>query len=167
MKINPKKKSKKGQVWYTDFMLGILIFVVVIFIYYEYAHSVTQDPGSIISELVMDAKTISSSLVTKGSPENWNKTNVEIIGLTDGEQRLVQEKLDMFANMTYGYAKTKLRTPYDFYFYIEDLNGTKISVGGKEGVGKNITDSDNIVSMTRVAIYDSRLINMVVQIWED
>ena len=158
--------QKKGQVWYTDFMLGILIFVIVIFIYYAYAHSIAQNPGAITSDLVMEAKSISSSLVTRGAPADWNQTNVEIMGLTDGKQRIVQEKLDMFADMTYSQAKTKLRTPYDFYIYLEDVNGTRIQVEGKEGIGLEANNSDNLVSITRVVIYDSKLTSMVVHIWQ-
>ena len=114
----------------------------------------------------MDAKTISSALITQGSPSDWNQTNVEIIGLTDGSQRLVQEKLDMFVNMTYSQARTKLRTPYDFYFYLEELDGTRILVDGKEGFGTESNGADNIVTMTRVVVYNSNLINMVVHVWQ-
>lgn len=159
-------KSKKAQVWYTDFMIGILIFVIVIFIYYEYANNLNQDPGDITSDLLMEAKAISSSLITQGNPVNWSQNNVNIIGLTDGSQRLIQEKLDMFANMTYGETKTKLRTPYDYYVYLEDIDGSIIQINGEQGIGLNATDFDNLVSITRVVIYNSRLVSMVVQVWQ-
>jgi hypothetical protein len=159
-------RLKKAQVWYTDFMIGILIFVIVIFIYYGYAHSINQDPGKSISELLMDSKAITSSLVTRGSPNDWNETNVEIIGLTDGNQRIVQEKLDMFAGMNYSYMRTKLRTPYDFYFYLEDVNGSRIDLNGSLFIGENSSDYDNMVSMRRIVIYESRLAGMVVNVWD-
>ncbi len=165
-KIFTMHERKKAQIWYTDFMIGLLVFVVVIFIYYGYAHSISQDPGDITFDLLMDAKAISGSLITKGSPNEWNKTNVDIVGLTNGNQRIVQEKLDMFSNMTYGYTKTKLKTPYDFYFYLEELEGNSININGKEGIGMETDSADNIVSLTRVVIYDSRLVNMVVQVWD-
>ena len=159
-------KNKKAQVWYTDFMIGVLIFVIVILIYYEYAHSLTQDPSDITSDLIMESKAISSSLVAPGIPSNWNQSNVQIIGLTDGNHRLNQSKLDMFANMSYSSSKTKLRTPYEYYFYLEDVDGSIIQIGGETGIGLNATDSENLVSITRVVIYNSRLINMVVHVWQ-
>ncbi len=155
----------KAQIWYTDFMVGLLIFVVVVFIYYEYAHSLSQDSGEIASDLVMDAKAISGSLVTKGSPNYWNKSNVTIIGLTDGRQRLIQEKLDILANMTYSEAKSKLRTSYDFYIYFEYLNGTRIIIDGKDGIGINSSGADDVVTLTRLMLYNSKLISMVVNLW--
>jgi len=161
-----KYRNKKAQIWYTDFMIGILIFVIVVLIYYGYAHSISQDPGDITFDLLMDAKAISGSLATQGNPVDWNKTNVKIIGITNGNQRIVQEKLDMFSNMTYGESKSRLRTPYDFYFYLEELNGSLIEIDGEEGIGSKSDDADNVVSLTRVVIYNSRLINMVIQIWD-
>jgi hypothetical protein len=158
---------KKAQVWYTDFMLGILIFVIVIFIYYGYAHSINQNPGDITSDLIMEAKSISNSLVTQGSPSDWNQSRVDVIGLTNGDQRLMQEKLDMFANMTYYQTKTKLRTPYDYYFYLEDINGSVIQIDGKNGLGLQSSNStDNLVSITRIVVYNSKLTSMVVHVWK-
>ena len=157
---------KKAQVWYIDFMIGILIFVIVIFIYYEYANNFNQNPGDITSDFVMEAKAISSSLITQGSPVNWNQSNVIIIGLTDGNQRLIQEKLDMFADMGYGSTKTKFRTPYDYYFYLEDVDGSIIQINGEDGIGLNATDPKNLISITRIVIYNSKLISMVVQVWQ-
>jgi hypothetical protein len=158
--------NKKAQIWYTDFMLGILVFVVVIFVYYEYAYSIDQNPADITSDIMMDAKSISSSLITQGSPADWNQSTVKIIGLTDGEQRIVQEKLDMFANMTYAQTRTKLRTPYEFYIQFEELNGSIIQINGKDGIGLAANDTDNAVSISRIVVYDSKLTNMVVQVWQ-
>ena len=157
---------KQGQIWYTDFMLGILIFVIVILIYYNFAHTYSQDASDALSDLIMDAKSISSSLIQQGSPNDWNQSNVRVIGLTDGNQRLVQEKLDMFANMSYSQARTKLRTPYEFYVYLEAINGSRIVVDGKQGIGSYSNETDNLVSLTRVVIYDSKLTSMVVYVWQ-
>ena len=157
---------KKAQVWYTDFMVGILIFVIVIFIYYEYANNFSQNPNSITSDLIMEAKAISTSLITQGAPIDWNQSNVNIIGLTDGNQRLIQEKLDMFANMSYYETRTKLRTPYDYYFYLEDVDGSIIQINGENGIGLEAADHENLISVTRVVIYNSKLISMVVQVWQ-
>lgn len=159
-------QSKKSQVWYTDFMVGVLIFFIVIIIYYDFAYGFNQDSGEITSDLMMDAKAISSSLITKGSPENWNESNVKTIGITDGKQRIVYEKLSRFGNLSYGFSKTKLRTPYDYYFYLEYPNGTRISFDGKESVGSGLNKSKNVVSIDRIVIYDSKLARMVVKVWD-
>ncbi len=158
--------NKKAQVWFIDFMIGILIFVIVIFIYYGYAHNINQNPGEITSDLILDAKAISSSLITQGSPPNWNQSNVEIIGLTNGKQRIVQEKLDLLANITYSEARNKLRTPYNFYLQLKHLNGTVIPINSQPGFGQTPSDTENLASLTRVVVYNSKLTNLVIQVWE-
>ena len=160
------KNFKKAQVWYTDFMVGILIFFIVIMIYYQYAHNLEQDPVQTTSDLLMDAKSISSSLITQGSPADWDQTNVEIIGLTDGNQRLVQEKLDMFFNMTYIDMRGKLRTPYNYYIYFQDLDENLIQINGKNGIGLDSNNTDNVVSLERIVLYNSKLTSMVVKVWQ-
>jgi len=157
---------KKSQVWYTDFMIGIFIFSIIVVIFYTYAHSAEQDPKVIITDLSVDAKSISGSLVTEGYPSNWTLDNVVVIGLTDGKQRIVPSKLSMFADMDYYQTKTKLRTNYEYYFYLEYMNGTRIDIDGKDSLGLDPNSSSNLMSLSRIMVYDSKLVNMVVQLWQ-
>ena len=143
-----------------------MIFFIVVFIYYGYAYSFNQDPNEIISELVMDAKAISASLITQGSPNDWNLTNVQIIGLTDGNQRIMQNKIDMIGNFSYNNLSSILRTRYDYFIQLIELNGSIINISGKEGVGLAPYNEDNVIAITRIVVYDSRLISMVVKVWQ-
>ena len=161
-----KSARKRAQVWFSDFMIGMLIFTIVIVIYYEYAYTVDQSTSKITSEFLMDAKSISSSLVTQGSPPDWNEASVEMIGITDGNQRVVQSKLDEFADMNYTFIRSKLRTAYELYVFFEDLEGQRILIDGNEGIGLVPTNSDNLVALTRIVIYNSELVKMVVQVWQ-
>jgi len=161
---------KKSQVWYTDFMIGIFIFSIVVIIFYTYAHNAEQDPKVIISDLSVDAKSISGSLVSEGYPSNWTSENVVVIGLTDGKQRIVPSKLYMFADMDYYHTKTMLRTNYEYYFYIEYMNRTKIDIPCPTGLCKSLgsdpNSSSNLISLSRIVVYDSKIVNMVVQLWQ-
>jgi len=159
-------KKKKSQVWFLDFMVGITIFLIVIAIYFKYANNLTEDPSKKNAELIMDAKSISSALVTKGAPNPWNQTTVNVIGLTDGRQRIEDNKLLLFSNISYSDAKLKLRTTYEYYFSLEYLNKTPILIDGKDGIGKAPLDVKNSVVIKRVLIYNSSLVNLVVNIWE-
>ena len=165
--INKKQANKKtGQVWFTDFMLGLFIFVIVVFMYYEYAYSIDQSPNKISSDMIADAKAITSSLITQGSPEDWNSDNVNIIGITDGDQRIVPDKLDGLSNMNYTQMKSKLRTSYDLYLFLEEFDGTRITIDGEQGLGLEPSDYDNLVSIERIMVYNSNLIRMVVYVWQ-
>ncbi len=158
--------KRRSQIWYTDFIIGLMIFVIVVMIYYGYAYGVNSSPGEKTDDLIMEAKSISSSLISRGSPSDWNQSNIEVIGITDGNQRIVQEKLDAFADMSYEDTREIFRTPYDYYFYLRDVNGSMVDINGAEGIGLKGNNSDHLVSITRIVIYDSRLVNMVVHIWD-
>ncbi|MBD3249221.1 hypothetical protein GF336_04200 [Candidatus Woesearchaeota archaeon] len=156
--------EKKSQIWFTDFIIGVMIFLIVVLIYYGYSYSLNSDPGDITKDLIMEAKSISSALISRGSPSDWNKSNVEVIGLTDGNQRIVEEKLGMFAEMDYEETRDIFRTPYDYHFFLKEANGSIVDENGEIGLSGN--SSDNLVSITRIVIYDSRLVNMVVHVWD-
>ena len=160
------KINKKAQIWYSDFMVGLLIFIIVVFVYYEFAYNFNEDPGEIIYELMMEAKSISSSLIGEGFPSNWSKDNVKIIGIGDGNHRSVEQKLSMFYDMTYLETRSKLRSIYNYYFHLEYLNGTIIIIDGKNGAGIEPLNQKNLATISRIIIYDSNLARMVVQVWQ-
>lgn len=160
------KKIKKSQIWYIDFMVGILIFVIVITMYFKFAYNISEDPSKILNDMIMDAKAVSSSLLTRGSPLVWNKTNVTVVGITDGNQRIMQNKLNNLTNMTYLEMKDKIRTSYEFYLFFEYFNNTRILINGNQGVGNVPVNQKNLVSIKRGVIYNSGLISMVVQVWQ-
>lgn len=148
-----------------DFMIALLIFVIVIFIYYDFTFNLDEGEEDIIDDFILEGKLISSALVGSGYPNDWNKSNVEIIGLTNGNQRLDENKIQMFSNMSYVEMKQIFRTTQEFYVYFSYQNGTRINFYNKNGFGKEPNEQLDILSTTRIVIYNSTLIDMVVQVW--
>lgn len=157
-KIN---KQKKAQVWYADFSIGLLIFIVAISGYMVYSYSETVEEKGELTELLIDAKVIASSLVSEGYPSNWTSTNVTRIGLTDGNQRIVQQKLEDFNDFSYSERGDLLGTTKDYYFYLEYLNGTTFNQ-----LGLNGTNADKLVQVTRVLIYNDTFVKMTFYLWQ-
>ena len=85
--------KRKSQVWYTDFMIGLLIFVIALVMYYKFVVNLSEQDQSILNELISDSKMISSSLISGGFPENWNNGTVERIGITDNDYRIMQDNM--------------------------------------------------------------------------
>ena len=79
---------------------------------------------------------------------------------------IIKEKLENFANMTYEETRSVLRTYNDYYVFIEDKNGNRIFVDGKQGIGLEPTNSKNLVALDRILIYNSTIVRMVIQVWE-
>lgn len=153
-------KRKKSQVWYIDFMVGLLIFIVVIITYYQYANNFVDESEDEWQEMIVDSKSITSSLISAGHPANWTAETAEIIGLTDGNYRINSTKLARFENISYKDAKSMLNTRFDFYFFIEGENKTVIYE-----TGLNATDARFLVHTTRFAIYNSSIVRMVFYLW--
>jgi len=159
--------ENKAQVWYTDFMVGVLIFAVVIVSYFYYVEHTQYSDDSLMSALVSETKTISSTLVTRGFPEGWTAVNVTNVGLTDGGSRINATKLSNFNSWTYEERRGYLHTTKDYYFYLEYLNGTKFNELCTDA--GNCTDwnsSYHLTQGTRLLIQGSDIIRMVLYVYQ-
>lgn len=174
MKMNPGKeaklgkkgkKGKKAQIWYTDFMVAVLLFVIALVIYYEYMTNISIKERSIIDELTADAKGISSSLIATGVPNNWTQSSVVRIGITDGDYRINTTKLEMFYNMSYADSYKYFGTRFDYYVFFENSSGNRINLSYVDAVGKEPVDINNLVQITRLLINGSDIVKMQVQVW--
>lgn len=72
-----------------------------------------------------------SLILGKGYPENWNSSNVEVLGLASSPNRLDENKIESFLNLGYEEIKQKLGIGNkDFYLEIKNENGKIIKKGG-------------------------------------
>lgn len=115
--------------------------------------------------MVLDAKTISNSLMSEGYPSDWNTTNVGRIGLTNGNYRINQTKLENLANMDQTTTRSMLDTRFNYYIQLRKQDGTNITINGSNGIGTQATNTKRLVQITRVTIYNSIITKMVVQLW--
>ncbi len=154
-------KSKKSQIWYVDFMVGVLIFITIIIIYYQYSSNLVDESEAEWQEMIIDSKAITSSLVSAGYPENWTAGTVEVLGLTGGDYRIDATKLLEFKNMSYSQAKDLFKTRFDFYFYLKDANDTIV-----QDAGVNATNHTFLVHTVRFVIYNSSINKMGLYLWK-
>jgi hypothetical protein len=140
-------RAAKAQIWYTDFMIGVLIFSIVIITYFYYASHTEYSDETLISSLLSEAKTISNSLVTQGYPLNWTAANVTTVGITNGDFRINTTKLS---------------------FYLEYMNSTRFNElctdPGSGCVAWNT--SYHLAQNTRLLIYDGSIVRVVLNIYQ-
>jgi len=160
--MNNTNTSRRGQVWYIDFMVGLLILITSLFIYYQYQGNLSDESDAEWQEMIIDSKAITSSLVSAGSPKNWTNETAEVIGLTDGNYRLNATKVMHFRNMTHKRAKELFKTRFNFYFFMQNENGTKFY-----DAGMNATGSRFLVQTTRFVIHNSSIHRMVLYLWTE
>jgi hypothetical protein len=115
--------------------------------------------------MVLDSKTISNSLMSPGYPADWNTSNVQKIGLTDGNYRINQTKLENFGNIELTRARSIFDTRFNYYIQLRNQNGTTIPINGNLGIGTPANNTAKLVQITRVVIYNSSMIKLVIQLW--
>ena len=126
-----KVKRKKAQVWSLDLAVALVIFLVALFMFYKYSINSIYTEKYNMNDLLLDGKLISSYLVSEGYPIDWDSSNVTLIGLTDGRNKLIQEKVEDFSTITssdYHNSRKLLSTTHDYYVYFENENGGLVSV---------------------------------------
>lgn len=177
--------STKAQVWYIDFIIATLIFIIALIIYFTYTTNASQEDSNLLQDLTSDAKMVSNSLVSEGYPTDWNNETVKRIGLTNNDQRLDDEKLRNFINLNYSNSKKLLATVYDYFVFFQDFDNKVLNLSGSCGTGHpqvraNVSNNECIINMSNVSIqhlvkvdrfliYDkenkSDLSKMVVYVW--
>src|SRR3989344_8728978 len=88
-----KEINKNAQMWFMDFTIGIIIFSLVLITYYTYTTNISKQDTIALNDLVSDSKSVSSSLMLAGFPENWDNETVQRIGLTNNDQQADETKL--------------------------------------------------------------------------
>lgn len=124
-------RNKTGQVWTFDLVVGVLIFGMAMFIFFKAYMNFTYDAQANFDELLIDSKSVSNALVYTGYPTDWNTTNYQRIGITDGTSTIIQEKLRMFKNLSetdYPSLRASFSIRNDFFVMFVDDNQTLINV---------------------------------------
>ena len=130
-----KQINKNAQMWFMDFVIGIIIFSLVLIAYYTYTTNISKQDAVVLNDIISDSKSVSSSLMLAGFPENWDNETVQRIGITGNNQNVNETKLRYLSDISYKEAKKLLGTVYDFFMFLEDGNGNLINIGSECGYG--------------------------------
>ncbi|MBU0757652.1 MAG: hypothetical protein KKF44_06285 [Nanoarchaeota archaeon] len=155
-------KSNKAQVWYSDFILGLAIFLLIFLLALKLTTENFILARSDIDEMAFVSKYISDSLMTEGIPVYWDADDVVKIGLTNGNNELNITKLDHFSNMTdtnFEATKSLLGTKYDFIIFFKDISNNTLDLAssyiGKPGVDEEsvyLQNPDELLTVSRYLV---------------
>jgi hypothetical protein len=162
-------RARKAQVWYTDFMVGVLIFSIVIVTYFYYVEHTEYSDDTLMSSMLSESKSITDYLAGPGYPAGWTASNVTNVGLTDGNYRINMTKLSNFNSWGYDERGGYLHTTKDYFFYLEYINGTVFNKQCKDLFAGCVAwnSSYHLVQNTRLLIYDSKVVRMVLYIYQE
>jgi len=155
--------SIKAQTLSYDFFVActiFLMFMVIIFSLYSYANSHINDIWK-IDEITKLSSQISEVWMREGTPENWNISNVIVMGLTS-DYRLNQTKINYLNEMGYQPVKEKIGVGvYDFYLRIYDsANKTMFSFG------RYPSEPDYVSRNKRIGIFNSTIVFIDTLVWQ-
>ncbi len=163
-----KSISIKGQIWGTDLIFAIVIFIIGIIALYVYAINFYNEASENFEEMFYEGNLASSLILSEGSPENWpsNPEQLEIPGILTSN-KINQTKLEAFYNLIdtedeYKKMKNILGINNEFWFNFTDMeiNGATI-----DGVGKKPTNVKNLFTIERFTIYKNKPVKFVIFIW--
>ena len=150
-----------------DLIIATIIFIAGIVVFYFYALNSTKEPEEIINRLNYEGNIITNEILSEGFPANWNELNAISIGITSAN-KINDTKLEKFYEFSLNnYNRTKLlfNTRYNYYIYLSEENFT-INSQNIEGIGLKSVDSRRIIKISRVTIYNNKLITINVEVWE-
>jgi len=125
----------KSQMWFTDFVIGIMIFSLVLISYYTYTANLSKQDSIVVNDLISEAKVVSSSFTSEGFPSNWDTSTVTRIGFTDKSNRIDADKFNEFNKLNYNDTKKMLGTVYDYFLFFVNESGDVQNVEGYCGTG--------------------------------
>ncbi|MBS3081702.1 hypothetical protein J4416_02050 [Candidatus Pacearchaeota archaeon] len=167
--------NKRAQAWGFDLMIASTIFISGILLFYVYSINYPRESYEKLDKLFIEGDFISEVLLGEGLPVNWDQNSVSRIGITT-DKKINETKLESFYllanNQTnpLGYKKSKslLNTNYNFFMnFSEPIIIEEVAIP-EGGIGQNFQGYPvtNLVKITRVTIYQNKLVSLNLYLWE-
>ncbi len=175
MSIMNLKKTKKSQVWSLDLMIAAIIFSIGIVVVYLFILNLPGEAEEKLNSLMYEGNSVASNLLTQGGPYNWHtledEQDIVIPGLLNAEGEVDLDKVDKLselANSNPGLVKGKINTIYDFCVNISTEHFIDNYDTFSDGNGictSEVDNPDNLIKITRFAVYQDKPVSMIIQIW--
>ena len=162
---------KKAQAWYLDYVLGLIIFGMGIFVFFQYMPNFDHPD---IANTMLDADIISDTLISEGIPKNWTPSSFIQLGITT-DFTLDEKKLEQLDSMAYDDVLASLPVGSDFYFEFVDkkieLSTYNFTSYGKPGANstniRDLFEPEQMVTLQRMIAYGGEIIKMNLYVWSE
>ncbi len=157
--------KKRGQAWGIDLAVALMIFTFGILVFFFYTVNRTSQASETLDLMSYEGGVIADSLLSEGSPKNWNTSRVNTLGiLSDG--KINETKAEYFYNLSvedYNRTRYLFNTQFNYYFFLSE--NLSLSSGTIEGIGEVPLSEDNLVQITRFTIYKNKPITAYLHVW--
>jgi len=164
-------RGKVGQAWGFDLMIGLVVFLSGMILFYFFSLNSPNEGQQYIDELLYEGNLVGDNLLSEGYPQDWEVGNVVRIGLTTND-KINQTKLNNLYNLTaqqpggYQSSKALMNIKNEYFFNFSEQMSAH--VGNIAGIG-SVPPSNprNLVKITRLTIYENEPVTINIFIWED
>ncbi len=152
-------KKERGQVSGIDFLFALAVFSIIFASYSVWMSQLRPVDGAEESALLLFS--IRHMLFEgPGVPEDWNETNVKVLGLVQERMVVDQSKLARFLAMNYSRIHSLVGAGvHDFYFELAALNGTLIASKGVSGENNSM-----IIQARSPVVYNDTVAMMLLRL---
>jgi hypothetical protein len=175
--------QKKAQVWTTDYIAGLLIFILALTLSVKLIVN-AYSPDD-YSQLKKEGIRVTENLLSEGYPLDWNETNVIRVGLFTNN-RFDNNKINSAMNLSYSSLRNILLTDQEFFVVFKNKNDSLINFenncflgSSSVSITRNLTmnntpcinyslsnlDTNNLVVIKRAGVYNSSIIKMEAYFW--
>jgi len=159
----------RAQVWSSDFVVSAIMFFTVLFLIifvWNYTNAQGQERLTFNNIETLALKISDSIIRIPGLPEDWNSSNVRVIGLASSDNVLNETKVSNFVGMSYTKARGLMSVQYQFYFDLKNITGDIIEESsGNLTAGIYPVSADIVVPVKRYVLYKGKVATMTLIIW--
>ena len=168
--------KKRGQFWYSDFMIGIIIMMTIGLLFFSTIFKLYESNDK-IGELISDGVLISDYFMSSGYDSgNWASGDGRIGFVNNGKiNDGVGSNFEYFTNLNYDVSRSLLGIHYNYVVYFEDDEGNILDLSIEEDfIGYDISNigeieemnTDYMVKLVRFVYFQEDIVKMVVVLWE-
>lgn len=166
--------------WIPEFAIALVIFLVCVSLFYNAYPNIKRQSEEPFLEVHTEAKVLSEMFVSRGLPENWTESNVKRPGLTNGQHKVIKEKVLNMHNLSknnYTLLKALTGVESEFAFYFLKPDNKVVSFNGHKFFGSpdvNLTGNKinfseektkNVAQVKRSLTYNKRPVRLLVTTW--
>jgi hypothetical protein len=164
----------KAELFSTDFIISILMFLSILLILGFYYGNLQNDVYQqyLRNDMQKKAINVADLLATSsGNPKGWDSTNVKVIGLYDNGKFNLTKFLEL-KKISHETVKRMMGTgAYNLNISIKNETGSVVEIGSDiYTFGLPLSDVSNVISIKRLGIADieseNKKVILEVIIWE-
>ena len=161
----------RAQLWSSDLAVSVLIFFSAFaVIMFSWNYVIVQNAEQAgVREMEVLALAISDQIIRiPGLPENWNSSNIDVLGLASEENILDDSKIEEFLGLDYQRAKGLLGIGiYEFQLQVKHLNNSiaQTLLGTEISYGLTPSDARVIVPVERYTMLNNGIVKLDLILW--